>query len=67
MILKEQINKHVKEAEDKITKALQILHNETGLIPTQVKFSAMDIREMEDFNEGVKPVIITSVYIKANT
>jgi len=66
MELKDQIDKKVKEAENKVAEALQKLHNETGLIPTQINFDVLDVRTVEQYGKE-NAVIISNVEVLANT
>lgn len=64
--MREEIEQHISEAEEKIAAALQDFHNKTGLIPVSFEFAMVDVRTMDDLTKGRKAVRVGERKLKAN-
>jgi hypothetical protein len=63
--MKKDLQQCVTAAQLKIREALQEFHNQTGMIPTSVEFTMVDVTTSEDFGEGLSVAIVGECYLHA--
>ena len=64
--MRDELDEHVKIAQNSIETALQKLHDDTGLVPVAVHFEVVDVRTFQQYGKG-QFILVSNVHVQANT
>jgi len=64
--IRDILEEETKKTEKEIKESLQKFHDITGMIPANVSFNIIDIKTCQP-DEPRKVILVSSVYLKANT